>query len=318
MVVSVCVPTYQRPEALERALRHLTSLDAPVGGYEVVVVDDGSHASFGIPALLECWAATSPVPLRWASLPRNAGPAAARNAAWRMADGAWIAFTDDDCRPARDWLVRLLAVAEGSGAQVVEGRTVPDPERVDLLQEPFARSVAVEGPDGYFRTCNILYRRSLLDALDGFDEAFRLIADDTDLGWRATEAGASTGFAADAVVVHDVTVGSFVSDLKSRRRWADVVRMIAKHPGSRRLAWKPYVYRRSHLPVLLIAVLALLTVPPRSRTVALVALGAVIARDVLTAGSPAKARAVLGQRIADGYEIALLARAGLRHRRVLL
>ncbi len=106
--VSVCMPTYNRPAALDRALTRITDLDVPDGGFEIVIVDDGSPAGAGIPALLESWAARSSVPVRYLSSSPNRGPCAAREQAWRMAKGEWIAFTDDDCLPDKDWLVRLL------------------------------------------------------------------------------------------------------------------------------------------------------------------------------------------------------------------
>src|SRR5581483_3099817 len=127
--------------------------EPPPGGFEVVVVDDGSPAEDGVAGVLDAAAADFPVPLRWVSLEQNAGPAVARNRAWRMAAGEWIAFTDDDCRPRPDWLVRLLAAADrAGGAEVVQGRTEPDPDATDLLDEAYARSMRVDALDGYYQT----------------------------------------------------------------------------------------------------------------------------------------------------------------------
>jgi len=316
--VSICVPTYARAAPLDRAIECLCQLDPPDGGYEIIVVDDGSPSSEGIPALLEAWAARSPVPLRYHSLPQNQGPGVARNRAWRMSQGAWIAFTDDDCRPDRGWLRALLDTAGADDADVVQGRTLPDPNRAHLLAEPFARSMRVEDYNGYFQTCNILYRRALLKALGGFDEDFRLIADDTDLGWRAEEAGATVVFASDALVHHDVVVGSWVKDLRSRKRWADVVRMVAKHPGARRLAWKPYIYRRSHVPALVLLAALCLTVPRQSRRAGTIAVAAALAFDLRSARRPRDALVILQTRVSDAYEIGLLLCESVKHRTLLL
>ena len=317
-VVSICVPTYRRAAPLDRALARLCELEPPAGGYEIVVIDDGSPPSDGIPALLEAWAARSAVPLRYAVLPQNRGPGVARNTAWRMAAGRWIAFTDDDCRPDRGWLQALLAAADVHGADVVQGQTRPDPEREHLLREPFARSMNVEAYNGYFQTCNILYSRDLIEKLGGFDEEFRLIADDTDLGWRAEEAGATVAFAPDALVHHDVVVTSWRRDLRSRKRWADVVRMVAKHPGARKLAWKPYIYRRSHAPVLALSAVLCLTLPRRTRRVGAFAFAAAIAFDLRAARRPRDALVTIGTRVADAYEIGLLLRQSVKYRTLLL
>ncbi len=320
--VSVCVATFRRPDRLGRLLACLGENEAPPGGFEVVVVDDGSPVDDGVAGVLAEAGrelAAKGICMRSARQGRNRGPGAARNVAWRMAAGEWIAFTDDDCRPDRKWLVSLLDAARGKPAQVVVGRTVPDPDRVDLLGLPFSRSVAVDGMTGYFHTCNILYPRELLDRLGGFDEEFRLIGDDTDLGWRAQEAGASLSYCPAAIVVHDVVVGDWHSDLRSRRRWADVVRVIAKHPGARRLAWRPYVYRRSHLPILGIAVLMPALLAGRAGRVLFTgAVGVLLAGDMLRAGSIAGARAKMQGRVSDAYEVALLVEASWRQGALLL
>jgi glycosyltransferase involved in cell wall biosynthesis len=315
--VSVCMPTYNRPGALDRALGRVLDLEPPPGGYEVVVVDDGSPPAAGIPSLLESWAVRSPVPLRYDSLAKNGGPCGARDRAWRMAAGEWIAFTDDDCLPDREWLVRLLAAAD-RGADVVQGRTQPDPERAHLLRQPFARAVVVERFSDFYETCNMLYRRQLLEELDGFDHSFPFSAEDTDLGWRAREAGATIVFEPEAVVTHDVVVGTWRSDLRGRRRWGDVVHMIAKHPEARRLAWKPYVYRRAHGPALVYLAALAATVPRPSRRPAAAALVALVGRDALSGRSPTGALRVLQSRIADLYEVAVVVRASARWRTLLL
>ena len=316
MSVSVCMPTFRRPGPLDRALQSLTTLDAPPGGFEIVIVDDGSPPADGIPELVESWAARSPVPIRFSRLPENRGPCAARDAAWRASSGEVVAFTDDDCVPQRDWLTALLAAAEH--ADVVQGRTRPDPALAHLLDQPYARSVQVDGLNGYYQTCNILYRRSVLEQLGGFDLSFRFSAEDTDLGWRAEQSGARIAFAADAVVDHDVVVGDWRRDLRGRRRWADVVHMVSKHPGARRLAWKPYIYRRAHLPVLLYGAAAAVALVPRTRRLGAIGLLVLAGRDAAEARTPSRAAYLAQTRLADGYEVGILMRESVRWRTLLL
>jgi GT2 family glycosyltransferase len=321
--VSVCVATYRRPASLDRLLDHLADLEAPAGGFEVVVVDDGSPAADGVAATLAARSGTFPVPLRWWSLPVNGGRAVARNSAWRGAEGEWVAFTDDDCRPDRKWLLRLLEAAEpGFGAvgpAIVQGRVVPDPERADLLAGPLARSLRVEALSGYYETANILYRRSALEQVGGFDESFSGAGEDTDLGWRVRERGGRAVFAPDAVVVHDVAVRTFRQDLRDRRRWGDVVRVVKLHPQTRRLAWHPLVFRRSHVaPALALAAspLALVGRWPRRAYTAAVLLAA--ARQVRGARSVPEAVGRLQVLAGDCYEVGVLARSSVRQRTVLL
>jgi len=320
--VSVCVPTYRRPDRLERLLSRLAALEVPEGAFEVVVVDDGSPDQQRVREVLESGRellASRGVVLRYELCPVNRGPAAARNVAWRMAKGRFIAFTDDDCMPERGWLVALLEACARTPAAVVVGRTRPDPARAHLLSEPYARSLEVGDMTGYYHTCNILYERALLEQLGGFDEGFRLIGDDTDLGWRASEAGAEVVFSDEALVTHDVVVGTWISDLKSRKRWADVVRVIAKHPRARCLAWKPYIYRHTHVPVLFLAAISPLVLSGRRGRMVFGALVVALAlADATRAGSPRRAIAKLGLRVADAYEVALVISASSRERVLVL
>lgn len=322
--VSVCVATYRRPEALTRLLRHLAALEAPAGGFEVVVVDDGSPASDGVAHTLADQSQSFPVPLRWWSLPANTGRAAARNSAWRRARGEWIAFTDDDCRPDPKWLRCLMEAAEcGAGGEdvpaIVQGRVVPDPERAALLDNPLARSLRVEQLSEYYETANILYRRDVLEAVGGFDESFPGAGEDTELGWRVREQGSGAVFAPDAVVVHDVVVRTFREDLRDRRRWGDVVRVVKLHPATRRLAWRPLVFRRTHAgPVMALAGLPLVLVGPRSRTVFASAVILAVARRLKGAGTPEGMGRSLLTLAGDCYEVGVLIRASVQQRTVLL
>lgn len=322
--VSVCVATYRRAGQLERLLRHLADMQPPAGGFEVVVVDDGSPASDGVTDVLAVRSAGYPVPLRSVSLPTNSGRAAARNHAWRQARGEWVAFTDDDCRPDPKWLHHLLEAAESSapGADapaIVQGRVVPDPERAALLSNPLARSLRVEALSQYYETANILYRRDVLESVGGFDESFPGAGEDTDLGWRAVEQGFAAAFAADAVVVHDVAVRTFRQDLRDRRRWGDVVRVVKLHPDTRRLAWRPHVFRKSHVgPLVALGGLPLVLVGPRARRLYAGALAVGVAREVRGATTPLGMWRRLQVLAGDCYEVGIVVRSSLRHRTVLL
>src|SRR5262245_25867711 len=89
--LSIVVPTYNRRAGIERFLRALEEQTFPATRFEVVVVDDGS--TDGTDAAL----AAMQTPYRLRVLHQeNAGPAAARNAGLREAQGRLIVFLDDD------------------------------------------------------------------------------------------------------------------------------------------------------------------------------------------------------------------------------
>jgi glycosyltransferase involved in cell wall biosynthesis len=99
---SIIIPSYNRPTQLAACLEAVILLDYPRNRYEVIVVDDGSEPPL-IP-LLESYLDRLPVRLL---VQQNSGPAAARNNGAATARGRFLIFTDDDCRPAPDWLAAL-------------------------------------------------------------------------------------------------------------------------------------------------------------------------------------------------------------------
>ena len=212
---SVVVPTYGRPERLAACLEALAAQEPPPGGFEVVVVDDGSP----VPAE----AVARPFASRLAlTVVRqgNAGPAAARNAGAAAAAGALLAFTDDDCAPAPGWLQALAEAARQNPGALLAGRTVnalpgnpyatASQLLIDYLYEYFAPE---SGRVPLVASNNLAVPAGAFAAMGGFDAGFPLAAgEDRDLCARWHEAGRPFATVPDAVVAHahDLTAGGFV------------------------------------------------------------------------------------------------------------
>jgi len=116
---SVIVPTYRRPKDLAKLLEALDQQTFPKDRFQVIVVDDGG----GI--LLD----TIVAPFRRALnltliYQENKGPASARNNGASFSKGTFLAFTDDDCRPAPGWLKALADVLKQSPLSLCGGRTL--------------------------------------------------------------------------------------------------------------------------------------------------------------------------------------------------
>ncbi|MCB8981796.1 MAG: glycosyltransferase [Ardenticatenaceae bacterium] len=115
---SIIVPTYDRPLPLWRCLQALTQLDYPRALFEVVVVDDGSRMLLA--PLVAAFQAKMTIHL---VTQRHKGPAAARNVGAGVANGRFLAFTDDDCAPHADWLYQLALCLLAHPDKMVGGRT---------------------------------------------------------------------------------------------------------------------------------------------------------------------------------------------------
>jgi GT2 family glycosyltransferase len=251
--VSVVVATHQRQELLGLLLDALEAQDGvTLRDMEVVVVDDGSRD--GTWEYLQERRTSAPFPLRAIRRSTAGGPATARNEGWRSAGGDLILFTDDDCRPAPDWVRTVLDVFDSDpGVDLVQGRTEPRREEWEG-SGPFARTLLVVDEDGYYATCNMGYRRSVLEELDGFDQQFRQpYGEDTDLAWRAIKAGARTRFEPGALVHHAVIPSSWPAHVRDRRRRQWIVLTTQRHPELRSRFHHRYWYEASHPRALLAA-----------------------------------------------------------------
>jgi glycosyltransferase involved in cell wall biosynthesis len=220
---SVVVPTRNRPRQLGACLDALARLDYEAGNFEVVVVDDGSG----------CAIADVVAQHRGSLVPRllrqhHQGPAAARNAGVAVARGDWLAFTDDDCEPAPDWLTALATHLARDPSCLVGGRTVNG-----LAANPFARTsqlivdMVLEhyNPDPaqarFFPSNNMATSRSAFTEVGGFRADFRT-SEDRDICDRFRLAGRHLRFAPEAVVAHahDMDLVAFVRQHVSYGRGA--------------------------------------------------------------------------------------------------
>ena len=109
--VSVVIPCYDRLALLERTLRACFTQELPGAAWEIVVADNHPDR---LAAPLGGRELESPVPLRHVEAgERNI--ALARNRGVAAADGALIAFVDDDEAPEPGWLLAHLECLRRTG-----------------------------------------------------------------------------------------------------------------------------------------------------------------------------------------------------------
>lgn len=320
--MAVVVSTRNRAFQLEQLLGAMVAQTVGAGGFELVVVDDGSTDRTA--TLLAEELDRDRLRLRLVRRPAPGGAAVGREQGWRATDAELIVFTDDDCVPDARWLEAGVAAAAESPGAIVQGRTDPRPDQLHRLG-PFSRTIRVAGPDHAFQTTNIFYPRALLERIGGFDT--RSYADvvggeDTDLAWRAIESGAEARFAPEARVLHAVNVLGPLGLLRVAARPTASL-PYARHPVIRRRHFAFGVFRK---PTHLLAVLAgagllaarLLARPwrlPLAVVASLPYLQALRARGIIEGGGLALVPYFL---LHDLVEILATFRGGLRGGRFLL
>ena len=131
--VSVITPVWNAAPTLGEAVTSVRAQN--VEDWEMLLIDDGS--TDGSRAVAEALAAAEPR-IRVLGWKENRGPAAARNAGIRAAQGRYIAFLDADDRWRPEKLARQLAVMEGEGEALVFSSY----QRIDVAGRPLGQVAA--------------------------------------------------------------------------------------------------------------------------------------------------------------------------------
>lgn len=220
-LISVVIPTCGRPELLERCLAALARQTLPA--FTVIVSDDDPSPETR--AVVKSFRDRNLLDTRYVASPGHRGPAAARNLGWKVASTRYIAFTDDDCLPATDWIEALL-LGHAQGSRVIAGRVI-----VPLAGSPTAHEeVAAYLGDAEFVTANCSCERILLEQVGGFDERFRLAwREDSDLQFSFLSAGIPID-RWPARVVHPVRPARWWASLRDERKNRFDALLRVKHP----------------------------------------------------------------------------------------
>ena len=259
--LAVVICTNRGTERLRNALQALERQSARQR-LEVIVVDDGAPEPLG-PLCREFRA-------RLRAHPANLGLAAARNTGWRAASAPIVAFTDDDCRPGRDWAEVLIrayddasVVAAGGGisacgtggllaryyglrppiapleAELAGSASLP--RRLQLYLMANARGRAKTGRREVLSLAgaSMSVRRSALELVGGFDSGIRFGGEDEDFFYRLRREvpRAKLIFDPAADTEHDFTGGTADMLRRARSYGRGNARNFVKHP-----AWGPTVF----------------------------------------------------------------------------
>lgn len=210
---SVIIPTHNRSAKLKSCLHALAAQTYPRDRFEVLVVDDGSLdppreivASFS--ESLNVILLAEP----------HGGPSAARNAGAARARGDFLAFTDDDCAPAPDWLENIWARLASSPTVLVGGRTINAlteniySETSQALIEIINAHYNHDPVNAQFLASNnIAMPAAQFHAMGAFDVNF-LFAEDREFCHRWLHHGYRMTYAPEVLIYH-------YHDLTPRRLW---------------------------------------------------------------------------------------------------
>jgi GT2 family glycosyltransferase len=249
---SIVIPTNGRRLRLFNTLAALERLDAPLGSFEVIVVDDGASDLEELPKL--------DLPMRLVRQPRG-GPARARNRGAREARAPVLIFLDDDCAPEEAWLREISAYVTSNaaiGGSIRNG--LPDnifARASDLLVREFILAQYSQDSASYdfLPTANLAVPCEAFWRVGGFQEDFTLAAgEDRDFCRRWRQHGHRLLLAPTAIVnhFHDMRWRDFV---RQHYRYGQGARLFYHaHPDAPRMSRRFYrrllraVFEREALP----------------------------------------------------------------------
>jgi glycosyltransferase involved in cell wall biosynthesis len=162
--VTVVVPCYRCAHTVERAVRSAAMQSEPAS--EIILVDDASGDATP-DALRALQREFGEDRVRLIELPRNAGPAGARNAGWEAASGEFVAFldADDAWRPRKIELQHRFmqehpeyAFSGHANLWLRAGASAPEVEPAPGFAEVTRAQLLVSNR---FTTSSIMLRRSI-------------------------------------------------------------------------------------------------------------------------------------------------------------
>jgi glycosyltransferase involved in cell wall biosynthesis len=169
--ISVVVCTRNRSDSLRRCVEALSSIKTE-HEWELVIVDNGSDDGTG------SFLASLPTRYRnvQVTLEPKRGLGAARNAGVSKAHGSIVAFTDDDCYVARDYIDAMISAFQTNREiGFVGGRVLlydPSDLRITIQEK---QDYCVLRPRTFFTPgtihgANMAFRKAVLNRIGGFDK----------------------------------------------------------------------------------------------------------------------------------------------------
>jgi GT2 family glycosyltransferase len=210
--VAVVIPAYNRSALLASTLASLAQ-QPDTSVFEVHVCDDGSDED--IRGVVE---AVDGLDVRYHFQPHDGfGAGRARNLGAAHADADILVLLDSDCVVPTDFVERHRAWHGSSATSVVIGSRSNPPDETSGEAEHYRsqllrRSSGLQHGGEAFRafvSSNISLPLTFFRELGGFDERFRWWgSEDSELGWRAWQAGATFVFDPTLEIDHQLEIDS--------------------------------------------------------------------------------------------------------------
>ena len=212
--ITAVIPNWNRADLLGKLLSSLAAID------RILVIDGASTDSSAAVAAAHG--------AEFHSLNANPGFAAAVNTGVGKSSGAWLAILNNDVELAPDYLAKLLAAAESTGAAFATGKILSfdDHTVIDGSFDLVSRGCCAWRAGSGAADCPIwnltrpvqlppftalLIRREVFAQIGPLDESFESYLEDADFGIRCARAGFAGVYEPAASAIHrgSATLGAW-------------------------------------------------------------------------------------------------------------
>lgn len=204
IILSIIIPCYNTGEYLSEAL---ASVYAYTGNYtyEIIIIDDGSTDITTLKLLDSL--SEKHIVLKQS----NAGPAAARNAGCKIAQGDFLLFLDSDNSIVPEYIdygINNLLENHEAGVVYAKANFIGDASRGEFKVAPFdVKELLVSN---YIDTCAVI-RKKAWESVNGFDESPHFLTlEDWDFWLKLYEQGWKFVFIDKALFYYRIRKGSLM------------------------------------------------------------------------------------------------------------
>jgi len=241
-MISVLICVYNVEKYIQRCIKSL--LNQTVKDFEIIILDDGSTDN-----TRQLIKEFNDKRIKYFENKKNIGIEKSRNKCIKLSNNKaeYVFFTDGDCIISENWIKKGLMSLKKNSYDGVEGKTyyVSKDYKPTFSDGPYFRE-NLKG--GSYMTCNIAYKKSIIEKVGGFDEKYTYLSD-RDIAFRVMKAGGKIYFNPNMIVYHQKVTLKPMQFIKTGKRIRDRVLLYKKFRDRPVMLWR-IVY-----PINLIAVI---------------------------------------------------------------